>query len=140
MDVKQQATRFEDLDEENQQRARLRLAHLLETETETGYRNGSPFWAEPRPQFDPRRTTLTERREAKAAELAALPAQDAKFLGVGQVGERTLRQMAAAWAEEGMVGLADSRRTRALSGHRSIRPEFAEAIRAVHAESLHLRG
>ncbi|GAB1339833.1 hypothetical protein ACE1SV_64230 [Streptomyces sp. E-15] len=138
MGEKQQTVRFEDLDQEDQRRARIRLAHLLETET--GYRSGSGFWAEegePRPQFDPARTTLTQRREAKVAELAALPGEDAKFLGLGQVGERTLRRMAAAFAEEGLVGLADGRWTRELSGHRSIIPEFAEAIRAVHAESLH---
>ncbi|MFF3505491.1 hypothetical protein [Streptomyces sp. NPDC003247] len=54
------------------------LAHLLETET--GYRSGSAFWAEegePRLQFDPARTTLTQRRAAKVAELAALPGEDA---------------------------------------------------------------
>ncbi|WP_211362824.1 hypothetical protein [Streptomyces phaeoluteigriseus] len=69
-------------------RARIRLAHVLETET--GYRSGSVFWAEegdPRPRFDSACTTLTQRREAKVAELAALPSEDAKFLGLGQVGE-----------------------------------------------------
>ncbi|MFE5491581.1 hypothetical protein ACFQ7Z_16785 [Streptomyces virginiae] len=81
MGDKQQVIRFEDLDEEDRRRARIRLAHVLETET--GYRSGSPFWAEegePRPQFDPGRTTLTQRREAKVAELAALPAQDALYM------------------------------------------------------------
>ncbi|MFE0380344.1 hypothetical protein ACFW1M_33360 [Streptomyces inhibens] len=138
MGEKQQTARFEDLDEKDQRRARIRLAHLLETET--GYRSGSPLWAEegePRPQFDPARTTLTQRRETKVAELAALPSEDAMFLGLGQIGERTLRRMSAAFGEEGLVGLADGRWTRELSGHRSIVPEFAEAIRAVHAESLH---
>ncbi|MDX3616068.1 transposase family protein [Streptomyces europaeiscabiei] len=138
MGGKQQTVRFEDLDEEDQRRARIRLAHVLETET--GYRSGSVFWAEegePRPQFDPARTTLTQRREAKVAELAALASEDAKFLGLRQVGERTLRRMAAAFAQDGLVGLADGRWTRELSGHPSIIPEFAEAIRAVHAESLH---
>ncbi|MFE9259241.1 transposase, partial [Streptomyces sp. NPDC006879] len=138
MGQKQQTVRFEDLDEEDQRRARIRLAHLLETET--GYRSGSAFWAEegePRAQFDPAHVPLTQRREAKVAELAALPSEDAKFLGLGQVGERTLRRMAAAFAEEGLVGLADGRWMRELSGHPSIIPEFAEAIRAVHAESLH---
>ncbi|MFE2247252.1 transposase [Streptomyces lavendulae] len=138
MGKKQQATRFEDLDEADQRRARIRLAHLLETET--GYRSGSLFWAEegePRPEFDPDRTTLTQRREAKVAALRALAAEDATFLGLGQISERTLRRMAATFEEEGLVGLADGRWTRELAGHRSIIPEFAEAIRAVHAESLH---
>ncbi|OSZ57050.1 hypothetical protein OQI_29475 [Streptomyces pharetrae CZA14] len=94
MGQKQQTGRFEALDEEDQRRARIRLAHLLETET--GYRSGSPFWAEegePRPQFDPAHAPLTQRRKAKVAELAALPSEDAKFLGLGQVGERTLRRL-----------------------------------------------
>ncbi|MCF3179045.1 hypothetical protein IPZ70_03665 [Streptomyces polychromogenes] len=138
MGGKQQTVRFEDLDEEDQRRARIRLAHVLETKT--GYRSGSVFWAEegePRPQFNPARTTLTQRREAKVAELAALASEDAKFLGLRQVGERTLRRIAAASAEDGLVGLADGRWTRELSGHPLTIPEFAEAIRAVHAESLH---
>jgi hypothetical protein len=133
-----QAVLFDDLDEEDQRRARGRLAHLQEAET--GFRSGSSFWSEPgepRPQFDPERTTLTERREAKAAELRTLPAEDAKFLGLDQVSFRTLERMAVAWREHGLVGLADGRWTRALDGHRSIIPQFVEAIQAVHAESLH---
>jgi hypothetical protein len=38
------------------------MAHLLEGET--GYRSGSRYWArpgEPKPEYDPQRTTLTER-------------------------------------------------------------------------------
>ncbi|KJK59176.1 hypothetical protein UK12_05605 [Saccharothrix sp. ST-888] len=63
---------FDDLDEENQRRARCRLAPM--EEAEKGFRSGSSLWSgpgEPRPQFDTERPTLTERREAKAAGLRA---------------------------------------------------------------------
>ncbi|MGW6917350.1 transposase [Kitasatospora sp. NPDC054939] len=135
MDGERQQTRFEDLTREDQQRLLLRVAHLMETET--GFRSGSRHWAregEPRPEFDPERTTLTERRLAKVAELKALHPDDACQLGLGQASERTLRRWSAGWHEHGIMGLADGRLTPVLRGHRSISPQVAEAI---HAECLH---
>ncbi len=133
-----QRRRAEDLGERDLERARIRLVHLLEVET--GFRSGSRMWAqpgEPRPEYDPDRTTLTERRRAKVAELKALNRQDAKLLGLEWISERTLERMAAERDEHGLLGLADGRWTRALSGHQSVTPQVAEAIHAVHAESLH---
>ncbi|MFD3875425.1 hypothetical protein [Streptomyces sp. NPDC058623] len=133
-----QVRRAEDLAEHDLARARIRQEHLLEVET--GYRSGSRFWAradEPRPEFDPARTTLTERRLAKVRELRELGPQEAKQLGLEAISERTLRRMAAQHAERGLAGLADGRWTRGLSGHASVTPEVEEAIVAVHAESLH---
>lgn len=52
-------------------------------EAETGYRSGSRYWArpgEPKPEYDPERTTLTERRRAKAAKLKKLDRQEARQL------------------------------------------------------------
>ena len=75
----------------------MRVAHLLEAET--GFRGGDPLRpgpGEPRPLYDPRRTTLGQRRRAKAAELRSLGAGEAALLGLGQVSERTLKRMAAA--------------------------------------------
>jgi hypothetical protein len=135
---RQQESRVEDLDAASQERVRIRMAHVLETET--GYRSGSRFWAqpgEPRPEYDPERTTLTQRRQAKVAELRALNRQDAKHLGLERISERTLRRMAAELAEQGMAGLSDGRWAPRLRGHASIGPQVAEAIYAVHAESLH---
>jgi hypothetical protein len=40
-----QRSRTEDLDGHDLERARIRMAHLLEVET--GYRSGSRFWAQP---------------------------------------------------------------------------------------------
>ncbi|WNZ12933.1 transposase [Streptomyces sp. 11x1] len=114
------------------------MAHLLEVET--GYRSGSRSWArpgEPRGEYDPERTTLTERRRAKVAELQGLDRQEAKQLGLEWISERTLERMAAKYDEHGVMGLADGRWTPPLRGRWAISEEVAEAIRAVHAESLH---
>jgi len=133
-----QRPRAEDLEGHDLERAQIRMAHLLETET--GYRSGSPYWAqpgEPRPGYDPERTTLTERRQAKVAELKALDRREARHLGLEWISERTLERMAALHEEHGLAGLADGRWTPALRGHKSVTEQVAEAIRAVHAESLH---
>lgn len=133
-----QRSRAEDLDDHDLERARIRMAHLLEVET--GFRSGSRHWAlpgEPRPEYDPDRTTLTGRRLAKVAELRALSRQDARVLGLERISERTLERMAALRDRHGLMGLADGRWAPPLRGHKSITPEITEAIHAVHAESLH---
>lgn len=133
-----QRPRVEDLDEHDLERARIRMAHLLEVET--GFRSGSRYWVsagEPRPEYDPDRTALTERRRAKVAELRSLNRQDARALGLERISERTLERMAAQRDEHGLMGLADGRWTPPLRGRKSITAEVAEAIHAVHAESLH---
>ncbi|MFG1710936.1 hypothetical protein ACFLIM_48030 [Nonomuraea sp. M3C6] len=66
---------------------------------------------EPQPLYDPQRTTLTERRRAKVAELAALNRDDAKALRLERVSERTLERMTAQRDERGLMGLADGRWT-----------------------------
>ena len=62
-------------------------------EAETGYRSGDWLRAspgEPRLAYDPDTTTLTQRRQAKVAELRALPVDEAKMLGLARVSVRTL--------------------------------------------------
>lgn len=89
---------------------RMRVAHLLEAET--GFRGGDPLRpgpGEPRRLYDPRRTTLGQRRRAKAAELRSLGTDEAAMLGLGQVSERTLKRMAAAWRDRGPAGCIDRR-------------------------------
>ena len=133
-----QRAQSQDLQGHDLTRAQIRMAHLLEVQT--GYRSGSAYWArpgEPRPEYDPERTTLTERRRAKVAEMAGLDRQEAKQLGLEWISERTLKRMAAQYAENGLMGLADGRWTPPLRGRQAINEEVAEAIRAVHAESLH---
>lgn len=114
----------------------LRVAHLLEAET--GFRGGDPFHpgsGEPRLAYDPRITTLGQRRRAKAAELRALGAEEAAVLGLGQVSERTLERMSAAWRLRGPAGCIDRRWVRRGGGHPSITEEAREAIFAVRKET-----
>jgi transposase InsO family protein len=115
----------------------LRVGHLLEAET--GFRGGDPLHpgpGEPRPAYDPRSTTLGQRRQAKVAELKVLGADEAALLGLGQVSERTLKRMAAAWRRSGPAGCIDRRWLRAGGGHPSVTEEVREAIFAVRAETL----
>jgi hypothetical protein len=80
-----------DLSHQQQEWVALRLAHLLEVET--GFRGGDPHRpgpGEPKPCYDPAVTTVTQRRRAKVAELAALDPEHAQVIGLGRVAYRTL--------------------------------------------------
>jgi hypothetical protein len=126
----------EDLTGYQREVVQLRVAHLLEAET--GFRGGDPLHpgpGEPRPAYDPRTTTLGQRRQAKVAELKALGAGEAALLGLGQVSERTLKRMAAAWRDRGPAGCIDRRWLRAGGGHPSISEEIRQAIFAVRKET-----
>ncbi len=103
----------------------LRVAHLLEAET--GFRSGDPLRpepGEPRPGYDPRSTTLGQRRRAKAAELKALGGEEAAVLGLGRVSER-----------RGPAGCIDGRWVRPGGGHPSITEEVREAIFEIRGET-----
>jgi hypothetical protein len=131
-----QPSDLDDLSDYERQVLWLRVGHLLEAET--GFRGGDPLRpgpGEPRPAYDPRATTLGQRRRAKAAELKALGGGEAAVLGLGQVSERTLERMAAAWKDRGPAGCIDGRWVRAGGGHPSITEEVREAIFAVRAET-----
>lgn len=67
-------------------------------EVETGLAPGAAPGTCPRPQYDPASQTLTQREQAKAAELG--------------VGLRTVQRMRARHAEGGLWGLVDQRSTR----------------------------
>jgi hypothetical protein len=134
---RRQPATLDDLTDYQREVVRLRAAHVLETET--GFRSGDPLRpgpGEPRPAFDPRATTLEERRRAKAAELKALGPDEAALLGLGRVGTRTLEWMAAAMRDRGPAGCIDRRWVRPCSGHPSITEEVREAIFAARAEFL----
>lgn len=135
---RRQPATLDDLTDYQREVVRLRAAHVLETET--GFRGGDPLRpgpGEPRPAFDPRGTTLEERRRAKAAELKALGPDEAALPGLGQVGTRTLERMAAAIRDRGLAGCIDRRWVRPCNGHPSITEEVREAIFAARAEFLH---
>jgi hypothetical protein len=117
----------------------LRYAHLMETET--GFRSGDPRRAlggEPRPAYDPDTTTVTQRREAKAAELRALSADEARMLGLEHVSARTLKRWAASARYRGGInGLISGTWVRRSGGHPTIVPEVREAIFAIRLDTLH---
>jgi hypothetical protein len=127
---------LEDLTGWQREAVRLRVAHLLEAET--GFRSGDPLRpepGEPRPAYDPRATTLGQRRRSKSAELSALSGEEAALLGLAGVSERTLRRMAGAWKDRGPAGCIDGRWLRPQAGHPSVTEEVREAIFAVRAET-----
>jgi transposase InsO family protein len=127
----------EDLTAGRRQLAELRLAHLLEVET--GFRSGDrlrPGPGEPKPEYDPDVTTLTQRRQAKVAELAGLDRQQAKLLGLDAVGYRTLIRWDVDRRRAGLVGCADDRWLRESGGHPSVCEQVREAILAVREETL----
>lgn len=124
-----------DLTPEQRSRARIRAEHVLEAMT--GFRSGHPSRAqpgEPRPAYDPDRTTLTERRLVKVAELKAMPPQEAEMLGLRFMSLRTLERLSSATGESLLLACADGRWTRRSGGHRSITEEVREAIFAVKKE------
>lgn len=87
-------------------------------------------------EYDPDRTTLGERRAAKAADLAVLRPEETKLLlGVATVGVRTLERWEKRRRKYGIVGCADHRWLRASGGHPSVSEEVREAIFAVRAET-----
>ena len=127
-----------DLDTARRDLAALRMAHLLEVDC--GYRSGSrlhPAPGEPKPQYDPDATTLTQRRLAKVAELSALDQDQARLLGLDRVGLRTLIRWENDRRRHGLIGCADGRWLRESSGHPSMTPQVREAILAVREEVLH---
>ncbi|WP_035791362.1 DDE-type integrase/transposase/recombinase [Kitasatospora mediocidica] len=118
--------------------AELRLAHLLEVST--GFRSGDPLRAspgEPKPQYNPDTSTLTERRLAKVAELEAMDRQEAKLLALDRVSVRTLIRWDAARRRDGLLGCVDDRWLRESGGHPSVTVQVREAIHAVRQETLH---
>ncbi|MFD5741271.1 transposase [Streptomyces massasporeus] len=132
-----QTASWSDVKPEKRPLMEQRFAHLMEVNC--GFRSGDPFRpepGEPRPEYDPDRTTLTERREAKALELSALRPEEVKLLlGVVRVGVRTLERWERRRRKYGIVGCADHRWLRASGGHPSISEEVREAIFAVRAET-----
>ncbi|WP_332881011.1 hypothetical protein [Streptomyces sp. NBC_00564] len=120
---------MEDLKPEHQRNVMRRLEHIREAET--GYRSGDPLFAlphEPRRQYDPRTTTLTQRRQAKVAELRKAADEDpagAKEHALHRVSFRTLVRWDQDRRKYGPVGLADDRWLRAATWRR-ISPQIRE--------------
>jgi len=128
----------DDLHPGKRELAALRMAHVLEVRT--GFRSGShlrPGPEEPKPEYNPDITTLTQRRHAKGAELAALDREQARLLDLDQVSYRTLVRWDLGERDFGLVGCADHRWLRESSGRPSITEHVREAIVWVREETLH---
>ncbi len=76
-------------------------AHIAEVVY--GLRPDAPAGTRPRPQYDPERTSLTEREKAKAAELSATG---------NKVPASTVKHRRQRWEAHGLPGLADRRLAR----------------------------
>jgi hypothetical protein len=133
-----QETMAADLHPGKRQLAQLRMAHVLEMRT--GFRSGSclrPGPGEPKPEYNPDTTTLTERRLAKLAELTAIDPEQARLAELDQVSFRTLVRWDLGEQNKGIVGCADHRWLRESGGRPSITENIREAILAVREETLH---
>ena len=127
-----------DLHPGKRQLAQLRMAHVLEMRT--GFRSGSrhrPGPGEPKPEYNPDTTTLTERRLAKVAELTAIDPEQARLTELDQISFRTLVRWDLGEQHAGIVGCADHRWLRESGGRPSITESIREAILAVREETLH---
>ncbi|MGJ5829632.1 transposase [Streptomyces ossamyceticus] len=127
-----------DLEPDRVKLLRVRQEHLLEVET--GFRSGDPLAArpgEPRPQYDPDRTTVSERRWAKVAELRAMDPVHAEALALDQVSYRTLIRWESGRRADPVMGCADNRWTPRTRGHPSITETIREAILVVREETRH---
>lgn len=93
-----------------------------------------PCRVNPRPAYDPDRTTLTQRRHAKVAETKAMHRPEAVRLGLQHLGYRTLEGLSRLSGDSLLLACADGRWTRRRSGHRSVTEEVREAIFAVQGE------
>ncbi|MEV8563654.1 hypothetical protein AB0478_46350 [Streptomyces sp. NPDC051917] len=124
-----------DLTETRLEQAMIRAEHVREAAT--GFRDGHPSRArpcEPRPAYDPERTTLTQRRQAKVDELGEMPAHEAEMVGLKGLGLRTLQGLTALEGESLLLPCADGRWTRRRIGHPSVTEEIRQAIFAVRKE------
>lgn len=137
--VGRQRSTMADLTELQQKQLRLRVAHMLEAET--GYRSGSVLrrgLGEPQARYDPVSTTLTQRREAKVADLRAMSPAEAELLGLDHVSGITLERLAAKyWRRESIDDCIDGRHLRLAGERRCMSEPLREAIHAVREETLH---
>lgn len=115
------AALLEGLSPKAREEAEFWLDHVLEVHT------GLPGFAapgcEPRPGYDPARTTLRERYALKAAELQAAH---------HQVSAATVERKRLAWLAEGVWGLVDKRRLRAPGSRGRVDERVVRLLRQVY--------
>ncbi|MFI7093220.1 transposase [Streptomyces lydicus] len=129
-----------DLPPDKQRLVMLRVDHLREVDS--GFRSGDPMKAlpgEPKAQYDPDSTTLTQRRHAKVRELRKETVANPDLAAeqrLDKVSYRTLVRWDLDRRRFGPVGCADDRWLREATG-RHISSAVREAIFAVRHETLH---
>jgi hypothetical protein len=112
--------------------AALRKAQWWErhlTEVETGLEPDAAQGTRPRPEYDPDWRTITERIEAKAAELTA---------SGYPVSERTLSRLRGSWRDQGLWGLVDGRATRFSNPAGHCDERLVQAVTEVMAAQEHM--
>jgi transposase InsO family protein len=112
--------------------AALRKAQWWErhlTEVETGLEPDAARGTRPRPEYDPDWRTITERIEAKAAELTA---------SGYPVSGRTLSRLRGCWRDQGLWGLVDGRATRFSNPAGHCDERLVQAVTEVMAAQEHM--
>ena len=87
----------------------------------------APAWARPRPQYDPVRTSLTERERAKAAELSAAGRT---------VPASTVKHRRQRWEAHGLAGLVDRRVARRMRPAGRADERVVDAMRQAIGEAV----
>ncbi|WP_107094437.1 DDE-type integrase/transposase/recombinase [Streptomyces ardesiacus] len=118
---------LEAVPERERERAMAWQRHIREIET--GLPDGPGSTGSPRPAYDPQRTSMAEREQAKADELAAL--------GWPRVSRATVRRMRARYHTGGVMGLVRQRRPSSATGRADERVVAAvlEALRRQRGRS-----
>jgi transposase InsO family protein len=91
-----------------------------------GLRPDAAAGARPRPQYDPERTSLTEREKAKAAELAAAGRP---------VPASTVKHRRQRWEAHGLAGLVDRRAARRMRPAGRAEEQVVDAMRQAIGET-----
>jgi hypothetical protein len=107
------------------ERARWWEAHIIEVVD--GTPPDAPAGAPPRPAYDPGRTSLAGREQAKAAELSSSQGRP--------VAASTVKHRRQRWQAEGLPGLVDKRVQRRRSPAGRADPAVAEAMEQAVAEA-----
>ncbi|WP_432110633.1 transposase [Streptomyces sp. AA1529] len=118
---------LEAVPERERERAMAWQRHIREIET--GLPEGPGSTGVPRPEYDPQRTSMAEREQAKADELAAL--------GWSRASRATVRRMRARYHTGGIMGLIRQRKPSSATGRADERVVTAvlEALRRQRGRS-----
>ncbi|MGW4985310.1 transposase [Streptomyces mirabilis] len=118
---------LESVPERERERALAWQRHIRETET--GLPGGPGSMGMPRPEYDPQHTSMAEREQAKADELAQL--------GWPKVSRATVRRMRARYHGQGLWGLIPRRKPSSATGQADERVVAAilEALRRQRGRS-----